>query len=97
MRSATCTNSLPLDLPLASIVADPWAVAGVGMASIIYPMGRESKEMLSHTHHYYEINDRAAEIARALGSLVGVGGKARSCPRITWGWILSGDVAFRPV
>ena len=60
MRSATCTNSLPLVLPVASIAADPWAVAVVGMAPIICPMRRESKAMVSHTQHYYEINGRAA-------------------------------------
>ena len=41
------------------------------MAPIVYPMKRESKGMLSPTPHYYEINGRAAEIARSLGSRVG--------------------------
>ena len=40
------------------------------MAPIVYPMEGESKGMLSPTPHYYEINGRAAEIARGLGSRV---------------------------
>lgn len=59
-------------------------------------MRREPKVMVSHTPALLRDQWSGREIARALGSPVGVGGKARSCPRITWGQILSGDVAFRP-
>lgn len=41
------------------------------MAPIVYPMGRESKGMLSPTPHYHELSGRAAEIAQAMGSPAG--------------------------
>jgi Clp amino terminal domain, pathogenicity island component len=44
---------------------------GVMRGAYHVPMRQARDEALSPTRHYYEIKGRAAEIARALGSLVG--------------------------